>query len=67
MATKILVPLKKHDRLEEIVPYIEELAEPGVSVVFLVRHPVSGFKWPAGVRCDITMWDRDLAGDQKNG
>jgi hypothetical protein len=45
MATKILVPLKKHDRLEEIVPYIEEVAEPGASVVFLIRHPVSGFKW----------------------
>ena len=45
MATKILVPLRKHDRLKEIVPYIEEVAEPGASVVFLIRHPVSGFKW----------------------
>jgi hypothetical protein len=45
MATKILVPLRKHDRLNEIVPYIEEVAEPGASVVFLIRHPVSGFKW----------------------
>jgi hypothetical protein len=42
---KILVPLKKHDRLDEIVPCIEEVAEPGASVVFLVHHPVSGFKW----------------------
>jgi hypothetical protein len=45
MATKIIVPLKKHDRLDEIVPCIEEVAEPGASVVFLIRHPVSGFKW----------------------
>ena len=45
MAIKILVPLRKHDRLDEIVPYIEEVAEPGASVVFLIRHPVSGFKW----------------------
>ena len=45
MAAKILVPLKRHDRIEEIVPYIEKVAEPGVSVVFLVHHPVSGFKW----------------------
>jgi hypothetical protein len=43
--TKILVPLKKHDRIEEFIPYIEELAEPGASVVFLVHRPVSGFKW----------------------
>jgi hypothetical protein len=45
MAIKILVPLRKHDGLQQIVPYIEEVAEPGASVVFLVRHPVSGFKW----------------------
>ena len=45
MAAKILVPLKRHDRIEEIVPYIEKVAEPGVSVVFLVHHSVSGFKW----------------------
>ena len=44
MAIKILVPLRKHDRLEEIVPYMEEMAEPGASVVFLIRHPVSDFK-----------------------
>ena len=45
MPAKILVPLKRFDRIEEIVPYIEKLAEPGVSVVFLVHHPVNGFKW----------------------
>lgn len=42
---KILVPLKKYDRIEEILPYIEQLANPGGTVVFLVHHPVSGFKW----------------------
>jgi len=42
---KILVPLKKHDQIEEIMPYIEKVAEPGAGVVFLVHHPVSGFKW----------------------
>jgi len=45
MAAQILVPLKKHDRIEEIVPYIEKVTEPGASVVFLVHHPVNGFKW----------------------
>jgi hypothetical protein len=45
MAAKFLVPLKRHDQIEEIVPYIEKVAEPGTSVVFLVHHPVSGFKW----------------------
>ena len=45
MNNRILVPLKKHDRLDEIIPYIEKLARPGASVVFLIRHPVSGLKW----------------------
>jgi hypothetical protein len=45
MNSKILVPLKKHDRVEEIVPFIEKMAEPGTSVVFLVHHPVKGLKW----------------------
>ena len=45
MNNKILVPLKKHDRLEEIIPYIDKVAQPGASVVFLIRHPASGLKW----------------------
>lgn len=45
MNNKILVPLKRDDRLENIVPYIEQVAQPGASVVFLIRHPVNGLKW----------------------
>lgn len=37
MAKQILVALKNQDRLEQMVPYIEELAQPGTEVVFLVR------------------------------
>lgn len=44
MAAKIWVPVKRRDRIEEIVPHIEKVAEPGGSVVFLIHHPVSGFK-----------------------
>jgi hypothetical protein len=45
MAGNILVPLKRHDRIEDIFPYIEQVTHPGMRVVFLVQHPVSGFKW----------------------
>jgi hypothetical protein len=45
MAAKILVPLKRNDRVEEILPYIEKVAQPGASIVFLVHHPVNSFKW----------------------
>jgi len=40
MAGQILVPLKKHDRIEEIIPYIEEVVKPGMRAVFLLRYPV---------------------------
>jgi hypothetical protein len=54
MAVKILVPLKRHDRIEEIVPCIAKVAEPNASVVFLVQHPVNGFKWLQGY-CGIAQ------------
>jgi hypothetical protein len=45
MAEKILVPLKKDDRPEEFIPYIQKVTQPGASVVFLVHHPVNSLKW----------------------
>ena len=45
MAEKILVPLKRHDRVDEVTPYIEKVTKPGRSIVFLIHHPVNNFKW----------------------
>src|SRR5262245_12690647 len=45
MNQKILVPLGQYDRSEEMIPYIEKVARPGMKVVFLVRYPVDGFIW----------------------
>ena len=52
---KILVPLKKHDRIEEILPYIAEVAEPGANVVFLIRRRATGFRWLQAY-CGIAQW-----------
>jgi hypothetical protein len=43
MAQQILVPLRRDDRIDEILPYIEKLCQPGMRVVFFIRYPVSGF------------------------
>lgn len=40
MASHILVALRRHDRVEEVLPYLEKVAQPGGRVVFLVRYPV---------------------------
>jgi hypothetical protein len=45
MSKKILVPLGQYDRSEEMIPYIEKVARPGMKVVFLMRYPVDGFIW----------------------
>ena len=45
MNKKILVPLGQYDRSEEMIPYIEKVARPGMQVVFLMRYPVDGFIW----------------------
>lgn len=40
MAEQILVPLKRHDRIEDIIPYLDKIAKPGMRVIFLIRYPV---------------------------
>ena len=45
MNKKILVPLAQSDRAEEMIPYVEKVARPGMEVVFLVRYPIDGFIW----------------------
>jgi hypothetical protein len=45
MSKKILVPLARNDSSEEMIPYIEKVARPGMKVVFFVRYPVDGFVW----------------------
>jgi hypothetical protein len=37
MARKILVALRSEDRLSQMIPYIEKIAQPGMQVVLLVR------------------------------
>jgi hypothetical protein len=45
MKKNILVPLGQYDRSEDMVPYVESVARPGMKVVFLVRYPVDGIRW----------------------
>jgi hypothetical protein len=71
MNKKILVPLGQYDRAEEMIPYIENVAQPGMKVVFLVRYPVEGFIWAKeeyGVRAALKakelvhyyLWEENL-------
>ena len=66
-----MVPLGQNDRTEEIIPYVENVARPGMKVVFLMRYPVDGFIWRKeeyGVRAALEAkqlvnyysWDANL-------
>jgi hypothetical protein len=44
MAGQILVPLSGSDRIEQFLPYVEQIAQPGMTVVFLVHLGLSRFK-----------------------
>jgi hypothetical protein len=40
----ILIPLKRSDRAEDFIPYIAEVARPGMQVVFMVPYAIDGFR-----------------------
>jgi len=42
---KILVPLKRSDRVKDLMPYVEKIARAGMKAVFLVPYPVDGVRW----------------------
>jgi nucleotide-binding universal stress UspA family protein len=45
---QILVPLRKGDRIEDVVPYLEQIAQPGSKVTLLVHYSVEGLDWLQG-------------------
>lgn len=44
MNKHILVPMKRNDRAEDFIPYVEKVARRGMKVVFMVPYPVDGFR-----------------------
>lgn len=55
MGPQILVALKSEDRLSQMIPHVEKIAQPGMKVVFLIRFsPQAAPKMPhksLGLRC----------------
>jgi len=42
---QILVPLRRNDRIEDVVPYLEQIAQPGCKVTLLVHYSVENLDW----------------------
>ena len=45
MQAQVLVPLKPHERVDELIPYLELLAPAGSTVVFLIPIATNLFPW----------------------
>jgi hypothetical protein len=44
MNKKILVPMKRNDRAEDFIPFIEKVARPGTTVIFMLSYPAEGLR-----------------------
>jgi len=45
MPGKILVLLRRNERVEEMVSYLRKIARPGMKVVFLIPYPIEPWLW----------------------
>ena len=48
MNRQVLVPLKGRDRIEEFLPYVEDIAQPDTKIVFLIHFGTRHYKELAG-------------------
>jgi hypothetical protein len=44
MASQIIIPLSRSDQIEEILPYLERVAQPGMKIVFLIHIGLRRFE-----------------------
>jgi hypothetical protein len=65
MTEKILVALKSRDRLSRMLPYVEDMAKPGMKVVFLIPFgPQIGFSVPRD-NLPLTVEEAKFFGNQE--
>lgn len=65
MTRQILVPLSRSDRVEQFIPYLDEVVRPGMTVVFLVHYGTGDLRAildqslaiHSGIRPDLSSTD----------
>ena len=45
MPARILVPLRNHDRMTDILPYLVFVARPGMEIIFLIQSDENRYPW----------------------
>jgi hypothetical protein len=61
---RILVPLRRDNRIEDVVPYLEQIARPGCKVTLLVHYSVEGLDWFQGQSMPFMVKERGLVAEK---
>ena len=64
MTGQILVPLRRNDRIEDVVPYLEQIARPGSRVILLIHYSVEGLDWLQSKSMSSVIKERKLVADK---
>jgi hypothetical protein len=63
MANYVLVPLNPHDDLEEIMPSVEQVAQMGMTVIFLIPYRANRFFTNRLLRAELSA--KGISADSK--
>ena len=64
MTGQILVPLRRNDRIEDVVPYLERIARPGCKVTLLIHYSVEGLDWFQGQSMPSVVEEEKLVAEK---
>jgi hypothetical protein len=61
---QILVPLRRNDRIEDVLPYLEQIARPGCKVTLLIHYSAEGLEWFQGQSMPSMVKERGLVAEK---
>jgi hypothetical protein len=64
VTARILVPLRRDDRIEDVVPYLEQITQPGYRVTLLIHYSVQGLDWFQGKSTTSVVKEQKLVADE---
>ena len=64
MTGQILVPLRRGDSIEDVVPYLEQIARPGCKVTLLIHYSVEGLDWFQSKPTTSVIKEQKLVGEK---
>jgi hypothetical protein len=66
VTARILVPLRRDDRIEDVVPYLEQITQPGYRVTLLIHYSVQGLDWFQGKSTTSVVKEQKLVADENS-